>query len=343
MERILVNSKKMLTLVAGGVGAASLVLAATLPTAQADPVGPPTYRALAGMGSDTTMDLMNALSEVVTVDGVKVIASYNAIPDGPAVTTKDPAIDPQCENYPRANGSSGGRNALQTSLQAGDGCLQFARSSSSRGSYTSEIPMAWVPYATDNLTFAVNAFGTVPTQLTKAEIVSIFKCENDDYQPALVQVDSGTRSSWIKFIGINEDEIAAGAYPCLVPEADGGTFPGPLPQEHDGRALKANQIMPYSASVYQAQMWKSANDRRGNAVLGVIDGVAPTVNNTAFSGVRNVFNIIPAEKADDPTSLEYQVFVGTDSLICQAKPTINLQGFGDLADASKCGDASDRS
>ncbi len=133
MERNLVNSKKMLTLVAGGVGAASLVLAATLPTAQADPVGPPTYRALAGMGSDTTMDLMNALSEVVTVDGVKVIASYNAIPDGPPVTTKDPATDPQCVDYPRANGSSGGRDALQRSLQAGDNCLQFARSSSGRG------------------------------------------------------------------------------------------------------------------------------------------------------------------------------------------------------------------
>jgi hypothetical protein len=343
MERNLVNSKKMLTLVAGGVGAASLVLAATLPAAQADPVGPPEYRALAGMGSDTTMDLMNALSEVVIVNGEKVIASYNAIPDGPPVTTKNPATDPQCENVTRANGSSSGRDALQASLQAGDNCLQFARSSSGRGGKETEIPMAWVPYATDNLTFAVNSFGSVPTQLSKAEIVSIFKCESTSFQPALVQSGSGTRSSWLKYVGITEDEIAAGTYPCLVPVADGGTFPGPLPQEHDGRTLKANQIMPYSASVYQAQMWKAANDRRGDAVLGVIDGVAPTVNNTAFSGVRDVYNIIPAAKADDPSSLEYQVFVGTNSEICKAKPTINLQGFGDLVDASKCGDASDRS
>lgn len=336
------NSKKLLTIAAGGVGAASLVLAATLPTAQADPVGPPEYRALAGMGSDTTMDLMNALSEVVTVDGVKVIASYNAIPDGPPVTTKDPATSPQCVDYPRANGSSSGRDALQASLQAGDNCLQFARSSSGRGGKQTEIPMAWVPYATDNLTFAVNAFGTVPTQLSKAEIVSIFKCESTDFQPALVQEGSGTRSSWLKYVGITEDEIAAGTYPCLVP-APIGTFPGALPQEHDGRTLKANQIMPYSASVYQAQMWKAANDRRGDAVLGVIDGVAPTVNNTSFSGVRDVYNIIPAAKADDPTSLEAQVFAGPNSKICQAKPTINLQGFGDLVDPSKCGDTSDRS
>jgi ABC-type phosphate transport system substrate-binding protein len=343
MERNLVNSKKLLTIVAGGVGAASLVLAATLPTAQADPVGPPEYRALAGMGSDTTMDLMNALSEVVTVDGVKVIASYNAIPDGPPVTTKNPATDPLCVDYPRANGSSSGRDALQASLQAGDNCLQFARSSSGRSGKETEISMAWVPYATDNLTFAVNTFGTVPAQLSKAEIVSIFKCESTDFQPALVQTGSGTRSSWLKYVGITEDEIASGTYPCLVPVADGGTFPGPLPQEHDGRTLKANQIMPYSASVWQAQMWKAANDRRGDSVLGVIDGVAPTVNNGAFSGVRSVYNIIPSAKADDPSSLEYQVFVGPNSLICQGKPTINLQGFGDLVDASKCGDASDRS
>jgi len=338
-----VKSKKMFTLVAGGVGAASLILATTLPAAQADPVGPPQYRALAGMGSDTTMDLMNALSEVVKVDGVKVIASYNAIPGGPPVTTKDPALFPQCKDYPRANGSSGGRDALQRSLQAKDDCLQFARSSSGRGGRTTEIPMAWVPFATDALTFAVNAFGTVPAQLSKAEIVAIFKCEEPDFQPALVQVDSGTRASWLSFLGITEAQIAEGAYPCLVPRADGGTFPGPLPQEHDGRTLKANQIMPYSAAVYQAQMWRAANDRRGDAVLGVIDGVAPTVLNGAFSGIRDMYNIIPASKADDGTSLEARVFVGTDSLVCKAKPEINLQGFGDLRDPSKCGDTSDRS
>jgi hypothetical protein len=337
-----VKSKKMLTLVAGGVGAASLVLATTLPAAQADPVGPPQYRALAGMGSDTTMDLMNALANVITVDGVKVIASYDALPGNPPVTTKDPATNPACVNYPRANGSSAGRDALQRSLQAGDNCLQFARSSSTRGSYTSEISMAWIPFATDALGFAVNAFGTVPRQLTKAEVVSIFKCERSDFQPALVQEGSGTRQSWLRYVGITEAEIAAGTYPCLVP-APIGTFPGPLPQEHDGRTLKANQIMPYSAAVYQAQVFGSVNDRRGDAVLGVIDGVAPTVINRDFSGVRDVNNIIPSSKADDPSSLEYRVFVGVNSEICKNKPEINLQGFGDLQDPSKCGDASDRS
>jgi hypothetical protein len=336
-----VNTRKTLIAAAAGAGVLSLALA-TLPLAQADPVGPPTYRALAGGGSDTTQSLMNALAEIVTDGGQKVIGSYDAI-GSPTITTKDPATNPACKDLARPNGSSKGRDALQASLVAGDGCFQFARSSSSRGSYTSSIPMVWVPFATDALTFAVRADGDVPRELTKAQLIAIFKCEVSDIQPALVQTGSGTRSSWLSYVGITEAEISAGTYPCLVPEKDGGTFPGNLPQEHDGRELKKNQVMPYSAAVYQGQMYGTAPDRRGRAVPGVIDGVAPMVINTAFSGVRNMFNIIPAEKADDPTSLEYKVFVGTDSLLCKAKPQINLQGFGDLVDASKCGDTSSRS
>ena len=335
------NIRKSLIAAAAGAGVLSLALA-TLPLAQADPVGPPTYRALAGVGSDTTQSLMNALAEVVTDGGTKVIGSYDAI-GSPTITTKDPAVNPKCKDIVRPNGSTGGRNALQASLVAGDGCYQFARSSSSRGTYESPIDMVWVPFATDALTFAVRSDGDVSRELTKAQLIAIFKCQVPAVQPALVQVDSGTRGSWLKYVGITEDEIAAGSYPCLVPEADGGTFPGKLPQEHDGRELKKNQVMPYSAAVYQAQMYGTAPDRRGRAVPGVIDGVVPTIINTQFSGVRDMFNIIPADKADDPTSLEYKVFVGPDSLLCKAKPAINLQGFGELVDASKCGDTSSRS
>jgi hypothetical protein len=294
------------------------------------------------MGSDTTQTLMNALAEIVTVDGVKVIGSYDAI-GSTTVTTKDPATNPACKDYPRANGSSAGRDALQKSLTAKDGCLQFARSSSSRGTYTSAISMTWVPFATDALTFAVRSDGDVPRELSKAQIVAIFKCEVPTIQPALVQAGSGTRSSWLSYVGITEAQIAAGTYKCLVPQKDGGTFPGNLPQEHDGRELKKNQIMPYSAAVYQAQLYGTAPDRRGRATIGVIDGIVPTIINTGFGNVRDVSNIIPTAKVTDTTSLEYKVFVGKDSLICKAKPQINLQGFGDLKDASKCGDTSSRS
>lgn len=333
------NRHKTLIAAAAGAGALSLALA-LVPAAQADPPAG-TYRPLAGGGSDTTQTLMNAVADIVTVDGAKVVASYDAI-GTPTVTTKDPATTPACKDIPRPNGSSAGRDALQASLLANNGCWQFARSSSSKGTYTSSVSMAWVPFASDGLTFAVRSDGDVPTQLTKAEIVSIFKCESTAYQPALPQVGSGTRNSWLDYVGIPRD-FAPSLYPCLVPVKDGGTFPGDLPQEHDGRDLKKNQIMPYSAAVYQAQMWKSASDRRGLAVLGVIDGVAPTVINTSFPNLRTVYNIVPSSQADSTSSLIYKVFVGATSEVCKAKATINLQGFGNLADPSKCGDTSSRS
>ncbi len=334
------KTRKSLIAAVAGAGVLSLALA-TLPLAQADPTGPPTYRKLAGGGSDTTQSLMNALAEIVVDNGEKVLGSYDAI-GTPTITTKDPSANSKCKDITRPNGSTAGRDALQRSLAANDGCFQWARSSSSRGSYTSAISMAWVPFATDALTFAVRADGDVPRELTKAQLVAIFKCEVPSIQPALVQVGSGTRNSWLDYVGIPRD-FQPSQYPCLVPQKDGGTFPGDLPQEHDGRELKKNQVMPYSAAVYQAQLYGTAPDRRGRAVLGVVDGIVPTIINTSFSGIRQVFNIIPTSKATDTSSLEYKVFVGKDSLICKAKPQINLQGFGDLVDPSKCGDTSSRS
>ena len=330
--------RKSLIAAAAGAGVLSLALA-TLPLAQADPIGPPQYRELAGMGSDTTQTLMNALAEIVTVNGTKVIGSYDAI-GSTTVATKSTAA---CAAVPRANGSSAGRDALLKSLQANDGCLQFARSSSSKGTFPSTPSMTWIPFATDALTFAVRGDGDVPRELTKNQIIAIFKCEVPSIQPALVQTGSGTRSSWLSYVGITEAQIAAGTYKCLVPEKDGGTFPGNLPQEHDGRELKKNQIMPYSAAVYQAQLYGTAPDRRGRSVIGVVDGIVPTIINTGFGNLRDVNNIIPTAKVTDTNSTEYKVFVGKDSLICKAKPQINLQGFGDLKDASKCGDTSSRS
>ena len=334
--------RKSFIAAAAGAGVLSLALA-TLPLAQADPIGPPTYRTLAGGGSDTTQSLMNALAAVIKdpATGELALGSYDAV-GSPTITTKDPAVNPKCKDINRPNGSTAGRNALQSSLQANDGCYQWARSSSSRGTYVSPVSMTWVPFATDALTFAVRSDGDVPRELTKAELIAIFKCEVPSIQPALVQTGSGTRDSWLDYVGIPRNFDPA-AYPCLVPEKDGGTFPGNLPQEHDGRNLKKNQVMPYSAAVYQAQIYGTAPDRRGKAVIGVIDGIVPTIINNDFGGVRQMFNIIPTSKVTDTNSLEYKVFVGKDSLICKAKPLINLQGFGDLKVAADCGSTASRS
>ena len=332
------NAKKALIAAAAGAGALSLMLA-VIPTASADPDGPPQYRDLAGVGSDTTMDLVQALSQVVTINSVKVIGSYNATFSGDPATFQTKA-DAKC-TFTRgaANGSSNGVKLLDTSTKAGDGCIQFARSSSPKGS-SSPTGYTWIPFAKDAVTFAVRSDGQVAKSLSVAELTAIYKCENKSIVPVLPQAGSGTRSFWLGKIGVTEDQITAGTYPCLKPKSAGGTG-AEYEQEHDGRSLKANEIQPYSIAVWQAQASGAAPDRRGMTVLGVLAGQAPTLLNTSSSFNRDVFNVIPTTKVTDTASKEYQVFVGKDSLLCKQSAVIAEQGFGVLA--TTCGDTSSRS
>ncbi len=331
------NAKKALIAAAAGAGALSLMLA-VIPTASADPDGPPQYRDLAGVGSDTTMDLVQALSQVVTISSVKVIGSYNASPS--TTETFQTKANAKCTfTRAAANGSSNGVKVLDTSTKAGDGCIQFARSSSSKSS-SSPTGYTWIPFAKDAVTFAVRSDGQVTKSLSVAELTAIYKCENTSIVPVLPQAGSGTRSYWLGRFGITEDQITAGTYPCLKPKSAGGTG-AEYTQEHDGRQLKANEIMPYSIAVWQAQASGAAADRRGMAVLGVLGDQAPTLLNTSSVYSRDVFNVVPTTKVTDTTSKEYQVFVGKDSLVCKQSAVIAQQGFGVLA--TTCGDTSSRS
>lgn len=331
------NAKKALIAAAAGAGALSLMLA-VIPTASADPDGDPKYRDLAGVGSDTTMDLVQALSQVVKINSVKVIGSYNATFSGDPATFQTKA-DAKC-TYTRgaANGSSNGIKLLDASIKANDGCIQFARSSSPKGSST-PAGLTFIPFAKDAVTFAVRSDGAVTKSLSVAELTAIYKCENTSIVPVLPQSGSGTRTYWLGRFGITEDQITAGTYPCLKPKSAGGTGPEYV-QEHDGRQLKANEVMPYSIAVWQAQATGAAPDRRGMSVLGVLDGKAPTLLNTASTYSRDVYNVIPTTKVSDTASKEYQVFVGKDSLVCKESNTIAAQGFGVI---TTCGDTSSRS
>jgi hypothetical protein len=332
-----VNRKKALIAAAAGLGALSLTLA-VLPTASADPEGTPTYRELAGGGSDTTMDLMNALAQVVKINDVKVIGSYNA---GASTTetfqTKEKSECVFTRAY--ANGSSNGVKALDASVKAGDGCLQFARSSSKVGSSTPP-GLTFIPYALDAVTIAVRSDGSVAKDWSLAEVTAIYKCENADVVPVLPQSGSGTRSFWLGQLKITEQQITDGVYPCLKPKSAGGTGVE-YTQEHDGRQLKANEMQPYSIAVWQAQASGAAPDRRGMSVLGVLDGKAPTLLNTSSTMTRDVFNVIPTTKVSETDSTEYKVFVGKDSLLCKESTTIGQQGFGTIGD--RCGDTTSRS
>ncbi len=309
-------NKKLLGL--GMVGVGLLSLATALPS-MADPNGAPTYRALAGVGSDTTQGVVNGLSEVVKDgSGTKLIASYDATGSATIATQAAAA----CQSVARPNGSGAGVTALAASVTAKDGCIQFARSSSGPSS-SSPTGYTWIPFATDAVTYAVTATSSIPRTLTKADLVDFYTCGPKQQAlkviPELPQAGSGTRKFWLSYLGITEGQQGS----CVIDHQGTTLF-----EEHDGRNLTDNAIMPLSIAQYIAQMQGTLADIRGREVLGTIDGTAPVLLNGSFAVTRNVYNVVPTTNLSDPTVSN--VFVGANSQVCSAagQAVIKQYGFG---------------
>jgi hypothetical protein len=319
--------KKALSLTAAAVGV-GLAVAMTASPALADPVGAPTFRALSGMGSDTTQEVMNGLSGVVVVGGNKVIGSYNALPAGQLVSTRAAGgANVNCNTttgtgVPRANGSTAGRDALTASQTAGNaiaGCLDFARSSST----TVNANQTFVPLATDGLTYAYPFNGLIGSQATVADMQQIYQCNVPGFQPLIPQAGSGTRNSWATLMGISNVTLPS----CVL-----DTLGGLVIEEHDGsRFTNGTQIVPFSVAQYISQAFGVIVDRRSTAQLGQLDGISPVIQNPAQTTLRTVGNILPSTVAADPVSLGNDVFVdngtGKSQICVNGKATIEKYGF----------------
>ncbi|MEU3463678.1 substrate-binding domain-containing protein [Streptomyces sp. NPDC006733] len=302
---------------------AALSLAALAVPASANPPAGE-YRQLAGVGSDTTQDVVNGLGDVVTNASGKIIASYDATGTSPLKTR---AVG--CDTLARPDGSGAGIAALNNAVDNSTGCLDFARSSSGP-SDTSTTDLTFIPFAKDGVTYATRSFSALPTNLTKTQLTDIYKCtltslNGVTIQPLLPQTGSGTRKFWLNTLGLTDATIGS----CV-----NGTI-----QENNGLALTNNsQIMPYSIAQYIAQGKSLPNvpNRRGSAVLRNVNGVAPTTSgvlNTAFPIVRDVYNVVPTAKLTD--ALISSTFVGSTSKVCAQTTVIQNYGFGSLGTA--CG------
>ncbi|MFI7291555.1 hypothetical protein ACIBRY_33660 [Streptomyces anulatus] len=285
-------------------GAATLGLGIMAPVAAADPGTPTDYRVLAGVGSDTTQDVLNGLGEFV--DNGSLIASYDATG---SATIKTRAVN--C-SIPRPNGSSAGITALNASIDGATGCIDFARSS--RGPAAAGADLTWIPFAQDKVTVAVRQDSALNNNLnlTTAQLKSIFECTTTQLNgvtltPLLPQAGSGTLSFFLGAIG----NPTVGS--CV------GTM-----QEHNGAQLdSAGDIAPYSVSQYNAQVGGVVPDRHGNTVLGKVNG-------GTFS--RDVYNVVPTAKLSNPTI--DATFTGADSKVCAETDVIELYGF---TTAPNCG------
>jgi hypothetical protein len=99
--------KKLFAQLSVALSGAAVIAAGTAMPVMADPVSVTKYAELVGLGSDTTMDVMDgvslALGDVSGTDARLKLASYKAIGSADVVVSADGIA------IPRANGSGAGR------------------------------------------------------------------------------------------------------------------------------------------------------------------------------------------------------------------------------------------
>jgi len=316
------------TRLALGLGATALAFGSIVAPASADPASG-TFGTLAGLGSDTTQDVMNAVAAAI---GGGKIASYDATNAATTVVTRAGGTA-----IPRANGSGAGRDLLRvaigqteaaavatfggpsaqvTTAQAA-GQIDFARSSSG-ASASDVVPdgvLTYIPFAIDAVTYATSATSDLPTNLSKAEVTQIFKGQVDrvavtgttrtlvakgapdpsgadrvtTISTFIPQAGSGTRSYWLGQVGISETDIAANTYPNLKDK----DLSGADVQEHKGAALTSGTAAQNRGTIvpFSIGQWVAqANGKITDHRAGAVVNSVDGVAPTTGSGTAYALN-----------------------------------------------------
>ncbi len=338
--------------------AASVTVFSALPmatVAQAVPGPNGSVDELAVVGSDTTQDIMGqysaawtALSTNDNLTNVRAFGGGTQTVPGDLVTscaTTTYSIAPSTPVPPAIaapNSSSAGLAALKSSVLAGDGCIDIARSSRGRDVTTDLNSFEFYAYATDAVswaTFPGNA--SASKDLTQAQLKGIYNCTftnwnqvggaNRTIKRYLPQTGSGTGKFFVTNVLGFDPLTTPPVNPCPAvnttqPENNASGFT---------TAMKNGAIIPFSSGQWIAQGNGVATpDSRNSIFLGKIGGVATvsgpagsyvptaagyTVTTTGFPGARYVYNVI------DTTSVQYAA----------ARRAVGYVPFGSTAGASK--------
>ena len=346
------------------MAAVAALVAGTVTTAVAAPNDPPkgvTPRIydIVSVGANTDENLFNQLS----IDYNKTIPAKDHNPSHPylytfnatapgSTSTKPTSIAPKagCKSITRPNGSGPGLKALEASQKIGKYyCIDFDRSSSGRS--TAPATVTYVEFAKDALTWATRSAAhggsDAPANLTKAQLQSIFTCKTTNWKAVggkkgaikvyLPQTGSGTLSSWLKFMGINPDNIPK----CisLAPEENEGTYAG---------FNSPNAVFIYSIADWVAQ--KYHKNTFGSNVTGVLDinkinkispitsGKVPTINpHFPASFFRTIYNVVRGTHSIDPRLVS---LLGPKGYLCtNAIAKKDIADYGFLPDP-RCGNLS---
>lgn len=267
---------------AGAVSASVLVLGlAGITLASANPTT--TGRPYAAVGSDTTQDVWNGLTNA---GPLKTVASYDAFGE-PATITLETG-----KQLTRPNGSGAGVKALSAAHNpanhvykdsAGNAFtlapedISVARSSSSP-SVTGNV-LTFLPFARDAVTVAYkDSSSTAAMNLTTEQIKNIFTCTAGagvtidangkpvfnglTLTPKLPQAASGTRAFFVKAAGVTVSTTCIPASNQTDPENSGAAL------------VNEGDIIPFSAAQWIAQKNGAMNNTTGAGhVLADIDGL----------------------------------------------------------------------
>jgi ABC-type phosphate transport system substrate-binding protein len=268
-----------------------------------------------GVGSDTIQFLLDQFSFDYNKSHKTGTHLYSWDALNPKTgLTDNISLKSGCAKIPRPNGSSAGIATLAANTKTKDKkhfCADFARSSRGRASTDpSRGPggIQFVALGKDAVTFATNATTNAPSNLTTAQLNSIYSCSVTNWSQVggksapikaeLPQTSSGTRAFFLTAIGLG----TSGPGGCVTSTAEENEGVNPV-------LAGPNVIFPFSIGKYIAEKFHSANcvnktctgspachpksgqnrfgcDTHGNMVLRNINGTKPTTG----TGAKTVIN-----------------------------------------------------
>ena len=170
---------------------------------------------------------------------------------------------------------------------------------------------------------------------TRAFLTALYNCTlppatQSQYQPLLPQAGSGTRSTFLSFIGVTTPGS------CVSDTINGA----PILENNANLLTQPPMIIPHSIGQYYCQLAGACTNNTGNTHLTQINSVIPNIDDSNFPFLRLLYNVIPTQFATQPdatgaaagTDPNYgPVFVGRASALCSNDQVIRHNGFAPLS------------
>jgi ABC-type phosphate transport system substrate-binding protein len=294
---------------------------------------------IVGVGSDATQYVVDALAKAYdagTTHPIKLY-SWDAVGSSPIVTKagKAPITRP-----------AGGNAGVAALLADTTGAIDFARTTAPKKTDGSQNSLTFYSFARDGVTWAAVKSTKTPTNLTSAQLKSIFTCQTTNWNQVSATLPSGTIHPFLPASTFALRTFFEGA--IGITDAQVGACVGTLAEQSNGKLLNNDPlaIAPYSISNYLAQKKAVVPNNIGGTTLRSIDSTAPTVTvkkvvqiNPAFSPtyLRLVYNVV--KTASLATNPNLTKIFAKGGFFCTHTAIIKKYGFGTLG-AGACGIAS---